>query len=500
MTLNEAKQKLAEYEKTAFALGHSMGLMYYDGATIAPKGSADVRASTLGELSRLSYNLATSPETVETLETLMAHKDELDFVTARKVSELYRDYDRIKRIPVDEYVAYQELVTKGDAVWHEAKENNDFSLFEPYLQNIFDTVKKLALYMEPDKHPYDTMLDMFERGLDRKKCDEFFVPLRQKLVPLIKKVTDNAAKVDDTPLNQSFPVEIQRKFSDFVMDIMDIDRNYSLLGETEHPFTIHFSKKDVRLTTHYYEDMMASSLYSVIHEGGHALYELHVGEDITYTNLGAGASMAMHESQSRFYENVIGRSREFCGLIFPWLKKEFAHRLDGVTEDLFYRMINKSTPSLIRTEADELTYSLHIMVRYELEKKMFDGVITAKDLPAEWNRLYKEYLGVDVPNDKKGVLQDSHWSNGNIGYFPSYAIGSAYAAQYLTVMAKDMDVKEVVKSGKLTQINKWFEEHIWKYGKLYDPGVLFEMVCGKFNPDAYIEYLENKFTEVYELQ
>lgn len=499
MTLNEAKQKLAEFEKTQFALSHSMGLMYYDGATIAPKGSADVRALTLGEMSRISYNLTTSPKTVEMLEALVSHKDELDAIASRKVSELYLNYDRMRRIPVQEYVAYQALLTKGDAVWHEAKEKSDFALFEPYLQKIFDSSKQIALYIEPDKKPYDTMLDLFERGLDTKRCDEFFVPLRKKLVPLINKVKENAGKVDDTPLNQTFPVKIQRKFSDFLMDILDLDRNHCIIGETEHPFTTSFSKNDVRITTHYYENMLVSSLYSVVHEGGHALYEQHIGDDIALSQLGNGVSMAIHESQSRFYENVIGRSREFGAVIFPWLKKEFSPRLDSVTEEEFYKIVNKSAPSLIRTEADELTYSLHIMVRYELERRMFEGELTAKDLPGEWNRLYREYLGIDVPNDKTGVLQDSHWSNGNIGYFPSYAIGSAYAAQFLEVMKKDIDVAKEVKSGKLTNINKWFEERIWKYGRLYDPGVLFEMVCGRFDPDAYISYLEKKYSEVYEL-
>ena len=232
---------------------------------------------------------------------------------------------------------------------------------------------------------------------------------------------------------------IQREFTDFVMGVMDIDRDHCIVGETEHPFTINFSRDDVRITTNYHADLVASSLYSVVHEGGHALYELHVGRELSRTCLGGGVSMAIHESQSRFYENIIGRSRAFCGVIYPWLREHFAPRLDDVSLEDFYRMINKAQPSLIRTEADELTYCLHIMVRYELERRMFAGELTAHDLPAEWNRLYKAYLGVDVPNDREGILQDSHWANGNIGYFPSYAIGSAYGAQYLRQMQKDFD-------------------------------------------------------------
>lgn len=499
MKKEDALAKLKEYEAKSFALGHAMGLLYYDGATTAPKDAVKARVHSLGTISGMAYDLTTSPETVEMLEALIGVKDELDEITRRKVTELYRDYDRTRKIPADEYVEYQRLVSEADSVWHDAKAKNDYSIFEPYLQEIFDTTKKIALYMEPDKKPYETMLDMYERGLDEKTCDEFFASLRRDLVPLISKVKANASAVDNTPLKGDFPIEIQRKFSDFVMGLMKIDRNRCIIGETEHPFTTNFSKYDVRITTNYHADMFASSLYSVVHEGGHALYELHTSDKLAFSALGTGVSMAIHESQSRFYENIIGRSREFCALIFPWLRKNFAPRLDGVSEDEFYRMINKSEPSLIRTEADELTYPLHIMIRYELEKKMFAGEITAKELPAEWNRLYKEYLGVDVPSDTEGVLQDSHWSNGNIGYFPSYAIGSAYGAQYLHEMEKDFDVYGSLSEGSTEKINAWLEDKIWKYGCMKDPVELFESVCGKFDPSYYVKYLEKKFGEIYHL-
>ena len=499
MTVSQALERLAAYEKQAFAYNHASGVLYYDGATVAPKGSADVRADTLGELSRMSYILTTAPETVEMLQTLVQARDRLDPVTARKVSELWRDYEQTHRIPQEEFVAYQQLVSKADAVWHEAKERSDYALFEPYLQRIFDSCRRLAGCRQPEKDPYDAQLDQFERGLTRDTCDRFFAALRRDLVLLIEQVQAHADRVDDAPLHRDFPVAIQREFTDFVMGVMDIDRDHCIVGETEHPFTINFSRDDVRITTHYHADMVASSLFSVIHEGGHALYELHTGRELARSNLGTGVSMGIHESQSRFYENIIGRSRAFCSIIYPWLKEHFAPRLDHVTEDDFYRMINKSEPSLIRTEADELTYCLHIMVRYELEKRMFDGSLTAHDLPAEWNRLYKEYLGIDVPDDRQGVLQDSHWANGNIGYFPSYAIGSAYGAQYLQEMSKELDVDAVVRSGDLTPINNWLEDRIWKHGCMKDPVALFESVCGKFDPACYVAYLEKKFTEVYGL-
>ncbi len=499
MTTKEALEKYAAREKTLFALGHAGSMIYFDGATIAPKGSAEVRAFTLGEISRLTYQFATSPETAEVLSALASDLDSLDPVTRRKVTEDVRELERMRRVPEEVFVEFTELSAKSDAVWHDAKENNDFASFEPYLQKMFDMTKRIALYQEPDKDPYDTALDTYERGLDRATCDAFFAGLRKKLVPLINEVKAHADRVDDAPLKRLYPIEKQRKFSAFVMELMGIDPNHCILGETEHPFTIDFSRDDVRITTHYHEDSFASSMYSVIHEGGHALYELHTGRELARSELGSGASMAMHESQSRFYENIIGRSREFCSLIYPWLKKEFAPNLDDVGEDDFYRMINKSEPSLIRTEADELTYCIHVMVRYELEKRMFSGELKAKDLPAEWNRLYKEYLGIDVPDDRRGVLQDSHWSNGNIGYFPSYAIGSAYGGQYIERINRDFDLFAAVKEGDFARINGWLEEHIWKFGCMLDPVPLFESVCGKFDVNYYVGYLKDKFYDVYRL-
>ena len=300
MTVSQALERLAAYEKQAFAYNHASGVLYYDGATVAPKGSADVRADTLGELSRMSYILTTAPETVEMLQTLVQARDRLDPVTARKVSELWRDYEQTHRIPQEEFVAYQQLVSKADAVWHEAKERSDYALFEPYLQRIFDSCRRLAGCRQPEKDPYDAQLDQFERGLTRDTCDRFFAALRRDLVPLIEQVQAHADRVDDAPLHRDFPVAIQREFTDFVMGVMDIDRDHCIVGETEHPFTINFSRDDVRITTNYHADLVASSLYSVVHEGGHALYELHVGRELSRTCLGGGVSMAIHESQSRF--------------------------------------------------------------------------------------------------------------------------------------------------------------------------------------------------------
>ena len=279
-----------------------------------------------------------------------------------------------------------------------------------------------------------------------------------------------------------------------------MDRNRCGVGETEHPFTTFFNKKDVRVTTHYHEENPVYSMYSVIHEGGHALYELHSADELEGTLLSGGVSMSVHESQSRFMENYIGRSRPFIELIFPKMQELFPEQLKGVTAEQMYLAVNKAEPSLIRTEADELTYALHVLVRYEIEKGLFDGSIAVEELPRIWNAKYKEYLGIDVPDDRRGVLQDSHWSGGNVGYFPSYALGSAYGAQMLAKMKETVDVDAAVASGDLRPITGWLEAHIWKYGKLYDPMELLEKAVGApFDPKYFTDYLEEKFTRIYNL-
>ncbi|MBE6731210.1 MAG: carboxypeptidase M32 [Ruminococcaceae bacterium] len=498
MTREEALSKLSQYDKQTNAIGHAMGIMYYDAATVAPKGSAQGRAETLGQLAGMIYELETSPEREEIIEVLFKEKDELSFIDRRKIEEIHEGLERMKKIPKELFTSYQMLSSEADAVWHEAKEKDDFAMFEPLLQKMFDMSKEIYTYTDPDKDPYDAALNSYEKGLTKERCDEFFAALRAKIVPLIKKIGEKE-QIDDSILHLNYPKLQQQKFSEYLIDIMDINRDNFVIGETEHPFTTDFTKRDVRITTNYHEDSLASSLYSVVHECGHALYELNTADELINTGLGSGVSMAIHESQSRFYENIIGRSEAFTNLIFPFLKKEFPEQFKDLDAKSFYKMINKAEPSLIRTEADELTYSLHVMVRYELEKAMFKGEIKAKDLPEMWKKLYKEYLGVEVPSDKQGVLQDSHWSNGNIGYFPSYALGSAYGPQMLIEMEKELNLNDEIASGKLTKINDWLREKIWKHGCLYTPTELFEMVCGKFDPVYYTDYLEKKFSEIYGL-
>jgi carboxypeptidase Taq len=284
------------------------------------------------------------------------------------------------------------------------------------------------------------------------------------------------------------------------MDVLGLDRNHCIIGETEHPFTTEFTKYDVRITTHYHEDMVEASMYSVIHEGGHATYERNIADEIAKTPLGRGVSMSVHEGQSRFFENIIGRSEPFIEAIFPKMQEIFPAQLKDVTAHDFYVAVNKAEPSLIRTEADELTYPLHVMIRYELEKRLFDGDLEAKDLPKEWNRMYREYLGIDVPDDRRGVLQDSHWASGLFGYFPSYALGSAFGAQLIKRMEREFDVWSSVRAGDLKPIVAWLTEHIYHFGSIKEPTQLMEEAFGApFDPTYYTDYLTKKYTELYHL-
>ena len=497
MDKNQAIEQLYAWQSKMSAYGHAMSLIYYDGATVAPKGTAQNRAHTLAILREESYKLSTSDEIMEVLEFLDQNQDSLSEKDKRLVYLSLKDIKEMKKIPMEEYVAYQQLLVEADDVWHTAKETNDFDAFCPYLEKIFDTERRFAGYCAPEMHPYNYCLNKYEDGLTMDKCDEFFAALKSRLVPLIAKIGARP-QLSDACVKGDFDEADQEKFARVLMETIGIDMAHCGLGATEHPFTTSLgSHHDVRITTNYQRDNFASSMFSVIHEGGHALYDMNSADEFAYTMLDGGVSMGIHESQSRFYENLLGRSRAFVTYIFPKLTACF-DQLSAYTAEDVYRAINRVTPSLIRTEADEVTYCLHVMVRYELEKLVMSGELAVRDLPAEWNKLYFEYLGVTVPDDTHGVLQDSHWSFGGIGYFPSYALGSAYGAQLLRKMRESVDVDKCLLTGDFAPINEWNRDHIWRFGCLKKPNVLLEEALGeKFDPFVYTDYLEKKYGELY---
>ena len=490
-TPKSALEKLGELQNKQYAYNFAQNSIYLDSVTAAPRDTAEGRARALGVLSGEEYKLLVNDEVGALLEYVLANGDKFDRKAFREAEELKRSYDDMTKIPMDEYVDYQMLTSDAENKWHTAKETNDFELFRPYLEKLVAASRKFAGYFDPGKAPYDVWLDKYEKGASMESLDKFFARLRERLVPVIKSLPQRV-QPDDSFILRSYPVDKQRLFSDYLMELMGLDRAHCGIAETEHPFTLEFNHNDVRITTHYIANNIVSSMYSVVHEGGHALYELGVDGEYDYTSLAGGSSMGIHESQSRFYENIVGRSEEFASLVLPKLRELFPEQLEGVTVERFTRAVNRAQPSLIRTEADELTYPLHIMVRYELEKRLMSGELAVAELPSEWNRMYREYLGVEVPDDTRGVLQDSHWSGGAFGYFPSYALGSAYAAQMLRLMQREFDVFGEIKAGNLARITAWLRERIHRFGCFKKPDELLRDVIGELDPDVYCDYLIEK--------
>ncbi len=497
MNLEEKVIALKEHQKKLKAYNHASSLLFYDASTSMPPGAAQSMSDTMGVISGEIYSLTVNPTFQTLLHDLYAQREMLDFQTRREVEELHLEQEKMKEVPKEEVIAMEEAQNLANYNWETAKKTNDFSVFAPHLEKLIAMKKRYATYINPGGDVYDTLLNEFERGMTKAQMDPFFDALRKNLVPLIK-VVGEAAQPDTSFLAGPFDIAAQKALSDYVMDVMGIDKNRCILRETEHPFTIEFSKDDVRITTKYLEDDLTSNLFSVVHESGHGMYELSVDDALRFSVLGAGATTAIHESQSRLWENYIGRSLPFCKLIFPKVKELFPMQMEGVTAEDFYRAVNVAKPSLIRTDADELTYALHVMVRYELEKRIFAEELSVSDLPAEWNRLYKEYLGIDVPDDARGVLQDAHWAGGAFGYFPSYALGTAYSAQIYEAMRTAVDVDACCEKGDFAPVRQWLTEKIYRHGMLYTAEELIEMTCGAaFDPACYVTYLERKFSTLY---
>lgn len=499
MELHLALEQLSSLQKKLYAFNCATSALYLDGVTVAPRDTSEGRGVALGILAGEQHRLFSATEVGEMLDFLAEHKEELTAHQNRQVELLTRSYRQLTRIPADEYMEYAVLTNEAGDVWHRAKEENNFELFRPLLEKIVAFNIKFAGYYDSTKAPYDALLNEYERGLTTEYLDQFFAAIRERVVPVIHAV-GKAEQIDDSFVHQHYPIEAQRKFSDYLMEVLQLDRAHCTIGETEHPFTLGFNCADVRITTNYSENNLVESMYSVIHEGGHAKYELGIGEELQYTALASASSMGVHESQSRFYENLIGRSRGFIEAIFPKMQEFFPEQLKNVTAEQMYRAVNKAQPSLIRTEADELTYCLHVAVRYEIEKKLIGGTLAVKDIPAEWNRLYKEYLGVDVPDDTRGCLQDSHWSGGMIGYFPSYALGSAYASQMLKNMEQEVDVQGDIAKGDLTAISAWLRDKVHKHGSVLESAEIIQNACGEFDPRIFTDYLANKFSELYNIR
>lgn len=496
--MKESIRALRALENQLYAYQYALNVMEYDEATAAPPESAAGRAQAGETLSRAHFELLVNPDTAALLQRAAA--DAETGQEAAEVRELQRRYDEICRIPADEYAAYTRLTQEATPAWGKAKRSNDFAAFAPYLEQLVEGRRRQAACIDPARDPYEVWLDQFERGLTIERCDAFFDGLRQTIVPLLAQIRAKGTPVRTDFLDQEWPMDAQRALSRKIMELWGLDPDHCILAESEHPFTTNFWRGDVRITTHYMPRDMVSNLYSVAHEGGHALYELNVDPALDYTVLGGGSTMGIHESQSRLFENYVGRSRAFVRYLWPTLTELFPAQLNGVTEEEFYRAVNRAEPGLIRTEADELTYGLHVMVRYELEKALLQGTLKVADLPAAWNARYREYLGVEVPDDTHGVLQDIHWAGGSFGYFPSYALGSAYGAQAVADLKRTMDLDAQLAAGDLAPLKEVLRQRVWQYGCLKEPQWLVRSLCGgSFDPAYFTGYLTKKYTALYGL-
>ncbi len=498
--MNAYMEQLNKLDTQLNALGFCENLVFWDAATLAPKNSVSGRGIALEVTSELYYNLFINDNTKKMLDELEKCQNELTVLELAKFKFFKESYNQVACIPVNEYAAYANLKTKSSSAWEEAKESGNFNTFEPLLQQVIDFQRKYVAYRQLGGHPYNTLLADYERGLTVEIADKFFDELRNVIVPLLKKITDKNLVVPSPFEGVAYSVEGQKKFSNQILDKLNFNKDSGIIAESVHPFTMNITRDDVRITTVYQEDHPLSSIYSTIHECGHGLYEQNIGEDLGFSKLSTGTSMGIHESQSRIYENNVGRSEAFWQTYFPLLKEIFSEQLKDSNATECYKASNDVKTSLIRIEADELTYSLHIMVRYEIEKAIFEGGLDAKDLPKAWNDKYEEYLGVRPANDSEGVLQDVHWSEGLFGYFPSYALGSAYASQFESAMNKVFDFTEAIEKDDLSQINGWLKENIHKFGSTKNPAEIIEAATGEaFNPKYFTDYLVDKYTKLYDL-
>ena len=496
--LEQKFNEFKEYIKTMEITKQAIDLIYWDKAVCMPRKAVDGRAEVIGLLSEQLFNLQTSKELMEMLKYFKVHSDDLDEVSKSIVKNIQKEYDETKKIPIDRYKEFVILTSRSETAWEEAKDKNDFNIFKPYLEKVVEFEKEFIGYWGYKDNKYNTLLDKYEEGITVEILDKVFGDLRNALVDLLKRIKTSKVSIDDNMLKGIYSRDKQKELSLYALKTIGFDIEAGRLDESTHPFTTNFTNKDVRLTTHYYENDLLSAFFSTIHEGGHGIYEQGISDDLENTWLATGASMGIHESQSRFYENIIGRSREFLNYIYPKLKGLFSNLNEVPFED-FYNIVNRVEPSLIRTEADELTYSLHIIIRYEIEKSLFNDEITVDELPEVWKNKYKEYLGVEPDTDDVGVLQDMHWSDGSFGYFPSYALGNLYGAQILSTMKKHIpNVNELIAKGNILPITNWLKENVHKYGAVYSPKDLILKVTGeKLNSKYFIEYLEEKYLKLY---
>lgn len=498
-TEKTAYEELAPYLEQAMAYQTALILLEWDNETLAPEAAGPYTAKVQGALSA-AYQRIITDEHVKELLRKCRWEENLTEAEKAIVREAWEEVEELDCIPPKEYRAYQELVAESARIWAKAKKDKDFDAFAPALEKIISYQKKFASYRAgAGRRLYDVMLDHFEKGFHMEQLDQFFGELKKELVPLLSRIMKSGVKIQDDFLTGDYAEDKQKELAEYLARYVGFDFTKGVMAVSAHPFTTNLHNHDVRITTHY-TDHVDSSLFSVIHESGHGIYEMGIRDELTQTLAGQGASMGMHESQSRFFENMIGRNEAFWIPVYPKLQQIFPEQLGGVSREQFVKAVNKVQPGLIRTEADELTYSLHVLVRYELEKQLIEEELDVKELPKLWADKYEEYLGIRPKHAAEGVLQDIHWSQGSFGYFPSYALGSAFAAQIHAHMEKVMDFDGLLAEGKIDVIREYLREHIHQYGKLKTSRELIQDMTGEdFSPKYYVEYLKKKYEKLYQL-
>lgn len=491
--MSRAFERFEAGMEKGMALQAAMTLFEWDNETLAPEEANEYTAKAISSLSEQYREMMVSEE-MKSAVAACHSEGGLSETEEAMVKEAEEEMERLSCIPAGEYREFAKIRAIATGVWAKAKEEQDFQKFAPMLETIVGYQKRFASYQAKEGQKlYDVMLDSYEKDFPMKALDAFFGELKAALVPLLKQAQKACADVDTSFLSADYPLNAQEEAARFLAEYVGFDFNRGVLAVSAHPFTTNLHNHDVRITTHYGK-RIDSSIFSVIHETGHALYELGIRDDLTQTVLGQGSSMGMHECQSRFFENIIGRSRAFWEPIYGRVAEMFGEPLKSVALDDFLAAVNRTAPGLIRTEADELSYSLHVLIRYEIEKMIIEDDVPTADLPEIWNQKYEEYLGVRPRNDAEGILQDIHWSQGSFGYFPSYALGSAFGAQIYFHMKKEMDLDRLLREGRLDVIRAYLRERIHRYGKLKTSRELLRETTGEdFSAKYYIQYLKDKY-------
>ncbi|MDR2101688.1 MAG: carboxypeptidase M32 [Treponema sp.] len=501
-------EKLHAIDGECRHLEQAAAVLQWDQEThLPPKGVAD-RAEQLALVQKLAHERFTAPETGRLLAELGSDSqnpqgdEKLSPLEGDFCKVLRRRYDKAVKLPAAFVSDAARAEGLSQAAWVQARRSNDFAAFLPHLKAMIDFSRKKAQYWGFGKDlpggEYDGLLDIYEPGTTARDISVLFEPLRKGLITLLQRIAA-APQREYSFTDQEYDVETQVRFNRVLMDYLGFDSSRGLLDVSAHPFTSSLGSDDIRITTRYYPRNLLSGLFSVIHESGHALYEMGFPQELRGTCLADGASMAIHESQSRFWENVIGRGRPFWAGLFPLLQTHFPGPLGQVTAEDFYRGINRVRPSCIRVEADEVSYSLHVILRFELEKQLFSGELQPEELPETWRKLMKEFLGVEPKTDAEGVLQDVHWSMGSFGYFPSYALGNLYGLQFWKKLSADLPrTEQAVSRGDFRDIHHWLRENIYRWGKRLDPPELLRRITGEtLSAAPFLSYIETKYRELY---